>query len=36
MLDLGNIRKQIRSGLKVLKYGAGEGCRRLVGPMFMK
>jgi hypothetical protein len=25
MLNLGHIKKQIRNGLKVLKYGAGEG-----------
>jgi len=36
MLNLGHIRKQIISDLKVLKYGAGEGWRRSVGPIYVK
>jgi hypothetical protein len=27
------LRKQISNALRVLKYGAGEGWRRLVGPL---
>jgi len=36
MLNLRHIRKQIRSGLKVLKCGAGEGWRRSIGPIFIE
>jgi hypothetical protein len=32
VLKLGHFRKYIRNTLKVLKYGAGKGWRRLVGP----
>jgi hypothetical protein len=36
MLYLGHIIKQIRNGLKVLKYVAGEGWRRSIGPIFVE
>jgi hypothetical protein len=31
-LELGHFGKQIKNTLKVLKYGAGKGWRRSVGP----
>jgi len=33
VLLLGHFGKQIRNAWKVLKYGAGEGWRRSVGPV---
>jgi hypothetical protein len=36
MLNLEHIRKQIRNSSKVLKYVAGEGWRRSIGPIFVK
>ena len=36
MLNLEHIRKQMGSVLKVLKYGAGEGWIRSVGPIIVK
>ena len=33
VLKLGRLGQQIRNTWKVLKCGAGEGCRRSVGPI---
>jgi len=33
VLKRGRFGQQIRNTWKVLKYGAGEGCRRSVGPI---